>query len=61
MVEDGKRDLDEQSWGKDQAEVQNDEKLDEEHERMSEAREEWEDEVCISIWINTSTSSMIHS
>jgi hypothetical protein len=60
MVEDGRGDLDEQSWGKDQAKVQNDEKLDEEHEWMPEAREEWE-EVCISIWINTSTWSMIHS
>ena len=47
MVENGKGKLDEQSLAKDQAKVQDDEKLDEEHESMSEAQEELE-EVCVS-------------
>ena len=65
MVEDrggGQRGIDKQSWAEDQAKAQDDEKLDEEHESVSEGQEKLE-EVCIPIWnwINTSTSSMIHS
>ena len=47
MVEDSRGDLDKQSLSRDIAKVQADEKLDEEHESMSEAQEELE-EVCVS-------------
>ena len=49
IVEDGSGDLDEQSLTKDQAKVQNHEKLDEEHESMSGAQEEWEESMCLSL------------
>ena len=61
MVENGKGKLDEQSLVKDQAKVQDDEKLDEEHESALEALAEFGRTLSLSLSnrINTSTSSMI--